>query len=210
MVSCHHANLRLGLHRTLEHNVKPNDQAGSYPMRGARSGMGREIQAIGLVGFAHFLSHFYFLTLPPLFVMIKPELGVSYAELGLVVALSSIGVGVLQTPCGFFVDRIGAHRVLVGGLALVSAMVVLAGMVTSYGTLLIVWFLAGVGNSVFHPADYALLSSSVNEKRLGRAFSIHAFGGSVGLAVAPFITLTLAAWFNWRSALIIVGSVGIG
>ena len=179
-------------------------------MRGAHSGIGREIQAIVLVGFAHFLSHFYFLPLPPLFVMIKPELGVSYAELGLVVALSSVGVGVLQTPCGFLVDRIGAHRVLVGGLALVSAMVVLAGMVTSYGTLLIVWCLAGVGNSVFHPADYVLLSSSVDEKRLGRAFSFHAFGGSVGLAVAPFIMLTLAALFDWRSALIIVGLAGIG
>ena len=154
-------------------------------MTEATPGVRREIQAMGLVGFAHFLSHFYFLTLPPLFVMIKPELGVSYAELGLVVAISSVGVGVLQTPCGFLVDRIGARRVLIGGLALVSAMVALAGVVSGYGALLFVWFMAGVGNSVFHPADYALLASSVDEKRLGRAF-------------------------DWRSALVIVGLVGIG
>ncbi len=179
-------------------------------MTEATPGVRREIQAMGLVGFAHFLSHFYFLTLPPLFVMIKPELGVSYAELGLVVAISSVGVGVLQTPCGFLVDRIGARRVLIGGLALVSAMVALAGVVSGYGALLFVWFMAGVGNSVFHPADYALLASSVDEKRLGRAFSIHAFGGSAGLAVAPFVMLTLAALFDWRSALVIVGLVGIG
>ncbi len=171
--------------------------------------MRREVQAMGLVGFAHFLSHFYTLSLPPLFVMIKPELGVSYTELGLVVAVSAVGVGILQTPCGFLVDRVGARLVLSAGLALLALSVILAGFITSYWALLAVWTLGGIGNSVFHPADYALLNSSVNEKRLGRAFSIHAFGGSSGLAVAPFVMLTLAAVYNWRTSLIIAGSVGL-
>lgn len=164
---------------------------------------------MGLIGFAHFLSHFYSLSLPPLFVMIKPELGVSYVELGLVVAVSAIATGLLQTPCGFLVDRIGARRVLVAGLALFAGAVAAAGLVESYYALLVVWFLGGVGNSVFHPADYAILSATVGDRRLGRAFSIHAFGGSTGLAVAPFVMLTLASLSDWRTALIVVGLIGL-
>ena len=38
--------------------------------------------------------------------------------------------------------------------------------------LVVLMLLAGVGNSVFHPVDYALLSSSIDESRIGRAFSL--------------------------------------
>jgi FSR family fosmidomycin resistance protein-like MFS transporter len=33
---------------------------------------------VGLIGAGHFLSHFYLLTLPPLFPLLKAEFGVSY------------------------------------------------------------------------------------------------------------------------------------
>ena len=45
--------------------------------------------------------------------------------------------------------------------------------------------LAGVGNTVYHPADYALLSHHVPAERIGQAFSIHTFAGMLGSAVAP-------------------------
>ena len=45
--------------------------------------------------------------------------------------------------------------------------------------------LAGVGNTVYHPADYALLSHHVPSDRIGQAFSVHTFAGMLGSAVAP-------------------------
>ncbi|MCH8091134.1 MAG: MFS transporter, partial [Proteobacteria bacterium] len=47
------------------------------------------------------------------------------------------------------------------------------------------------------------------ETRLGRAFSLHTFGGLAGFAVAPPLMLVLASLFDWRAALVIVGAVGI-
>ena len=44
-----------------------------------------------LVGNGHFLSHFYILTLPPLFLFIQKDFDVSYAELGLVPVATSAG-----------------------------------------------------------------------------------------------------------------------
>ena len=42
----------------------------------------RDIRVIGLVSGAHFFSHFFFLTLPPLYPILRVEMGVSYTALG--------------------------------------------------------------------------------------------------------------------------------
>ena len=69
--------------------------------------------------------------------------------------------------------------------------------------------LAGLGNSVFHPADYAILSAAVDQRRMGRAFSIHTFGGYAGFAVAPPVIVSLATLFGWRLALLLAGMAGL-
>jgi len=169
---------------------------------------GRQAQAIGTIAVAHALSHFYLLSLPPLFPLLRADLDVDFAALGLIITVYNISTGVLQTPVGLLVDRIGARRVLVGGLFLNAAAVAAAGFADSFWDLLILYFIAGAGNSVFHPADYVILSASIQKDRLGRAFSLHTLGGSAGFAVAPAIMHFLADYTNWRTALLIVGLAG--
>ena len=69
--------------------------------------------------------------------------------------------------------------------------------------------IAGVGNSVFHPVDYAIIAAKVVEKRLGRAYSLHTFAGFVGGGMAPITMVALAAALDWRAAFMIVGAFGI-
>ena len=60
--------------------------------------------------------------------------------------------------------------------------------------------LGGLGNSVFHPADFAILNASVDSRRLGRAFSIHGLGGSLGWAGGPAMYfLDSAVGLLWRA-----------
>ena len=171
--------------------------------------LSRESRAIGLIGFAHFLSHFYMLCLPPLFLHVRDDLGVTFVELGVVLTVYNAATAVLQTPMGVLVDRVGARRVLIGGLFLNAAAIALVGFTTSYWQLLALFLLAGAGNSVFHPADYVILTASVDGGRQGKAYSIHAFGGTIGFAAAPATMAALAAWFDWRDALTIAGLAGI-
>lgn len=168
-----------------------------------------EVQAVGLVGSAHFLSHFYQLTLPPLFIAIQADLGVSFFQLGLIMTAYSVTTGVLQTPVGLYLHRIGARNLLIAGLALNAAAICGAGIVSSFEAIMVLMLLAGVGNSVFHPVDYALLSSSIDESRIGRAFSLHSFGGTAGFAASPLVIYTLADIWDWRTALIVVGAAGV-
>ena len=66
-----------------------------------------------------------------------------------------------------------------------------------------------MGNSVFHPADYAILSGSVDKDRMGRSFALHTFSGNLGFAAAPPIMALLAVTIGWRASLILVGLLGI-
>ncbi len=164
---------------------------------------------VGLIGAGHFFSHFYLLTLPPLFPLLKAEFGVSYIELGLAMTAYNLLGGVLQAPVGFLVDRFGPRRILLWGLGLNAVCILLMGFTETYSMLLVLAVVAGLGNSVFHPADYAILSGSIAAERLGRAFSIHTFSGFLGGACAPVTMLALAQWTDWRTALIAVGLVGV-
>jgi FSR family fosmidomycin resistance protein-like MFS transporter len=175
----------------------------------ARMTRSRQVKIVGLVSGGHFFSHFYTLVLPPLFPLLKVEFGVSYTSLGLLVSAGSLASGLALLPVGFLVDRYGPVMLLVAGLAIAAAATLLMGFSSTYGMLLALVVLGGIGNSVFHPADYTLLSAAVRYEWLGRAFSVHTFAGHAGWAVAPLLMAALAATFGWRTGLVAVGLVGL-
>ncbi|HZS83784.1 MAG TPA: MFS transporter [Stellaceae bacterium] len=169
----------------------------------------RDARVNALIGIGHFLSHFYILCLPPMFLAWQTSFGVSFAELGLAAALMSGATAVLQTPVGFLVDRYGARPFLIGGTLLMSLSMAAMGIASAYWQVLALALLSGIGNSVIHPSDYAILSGSVNRERIGRSFALHTFSGNLGSAASPPVTALLMTLLGWRPALIVVGVVGI-
>lgn len=164
---------------------------------------------VGLVSVGHFFSHFYLLALPPLFLVLRDEFQVGFAALGLAMTCYNLVGGVLQGPVGFLVDRLGARYVLIGGLAMNAAAIAAIGLVDAYWQIVALALVAGIGNSVFHPTDYSILSASVRPARLARAFSVHSFAAFVGGGVAPMTVAAIAAVWNWRVALIATGLAGL-
>lgn len=157
----------------------------------------------------HFLSHFYLFCLGPLVTVIHFELDISYTSLGSIITIFALASGALQTPVGFLVDRLGAGIVLVTGLFLMAGAVALMGFAPNYYSLVVLAVVAGIGHSVFHPANYALLSRHVDSSRLGKAFSLHTFAAQLGNASVPIVMAGLLAYFDWRLALILVGTSGL-
>ena len=169
----------------------------------------RDTAVMTLVGLAHYTSHVLQLTLPPLFPILHDEFGVSFTELGLIVTVFYVASGLGQAAAGVLVDRYGAQRLLLGGLILLSAAVALIGLVPSYWMFLPLALVAGLGNSVFHPADLSILSHCVSGSRLGRAYAVHGVSGALGYATSPVLVAALAAYGNWRLALGVVGVAGL-
>jgi MFS transporter, FSR family, fosmidomycin resistance protein len=180
-------------------------QATDLRTRGLRSD---EPRIIGLVGAAHFVSHYYILLLPPLFAFIRADYGVSYTELGLAIAAFNVVSATFQTPTGFLIDWIGARLILIAGLTLGAAAVLVMGLVPSFSVMVVMMAFNGLANTVYHPADYAILSHVISSRRIGHAFSVHTFAGMLGTAVAPASLLLLQSVVGWRGALIAAAILG--
>ena len=170
---------------------------------------GRDSRVNALLGAGHFLSHFYQLCLPPVFIAWQQAFGVSFAELGLAMAVMSAAAALLQTPMGFLVDRYGARPFLIGGTLMMTLSIAAMGFATAYWQVVGLALLSGVGNSVIHPSDYAILSGSVDRAKLGRSFAFHTFVGHIGFAAAPPATAALMLLLGWRGALMFVGLLGL-
>lgn len=168
-----------------------------------------QVRIMGLVGAGHMMSHFYSNTLPPLLPFLNNDLAIGYTMLGAMLSLRGMLSAGLQVPAGILVDRYGAKTLLTIGLAMCAVGTIMTAAATDIWMLLIAGIVLGVGNSVFHPADYTILGGTMSESYMGRAFSLHAFAGHVGSAIAPIVLIGIAAFSNWRMALVVAGVAGL-
>ena len=170
-----------------------------------------DASTIGVVSIAHGLSHFCQLMVPPLFPWIGASFGLSNTRLGLLMSVFFVVSFFGQALAGFVVDRHGATRVLYGGLALLGVAALGLGASPSYAVMLVFMALAGLGNCVFHPADFSILNGRVSAPRLGHAYAAHGISGNLGWALAPvFVAGVAHATGSWRVALFAVaGLIGL-
>jgi FSR family fosmidomycin resistance protein-like MFS transporter len=168
-----------------------------------------ETKFVGTVCFVHFASHYYITLLAPLFLFVRADYGVSYTELGLAFTAFNVISTALQTPTGFLVDQVSARLLLVAGLLVGAAAFTIAALVDSFWVFVAMFGLAGLGNTVYHPADYALLSRHIPAARTGRAFSFHTFAGMLGNAAAPPSLLFLQSLVGWRGAFLGAAVLGL-
>jgi MFS family permease len=167
-----------------------------------------DVKILGLVSAGHFCSHFYMLTLPALFIFLNRDLDISFTLLGAMLSARYVSTGMAQVPAGFLVDRYGAKPVLMIGIFIMVTAFALMAFAPNYWVLFLLVVIGGIGDAVFHPADYSILNGSVSEARMGRAFSIHTFSGHLGFAAAPVAITLMSTLWDWRTALMVVAGIG--
>ena len=176
----------------------------SEPLHAAADvGWQRDAKVIGIVSAAHFVSHVHVMLLPPIFLLVKDHFGTSYGAIALALTAFNVMSALLQTPAGFLVDRVGARVMLTAGLILSGASLCIAVLLPGYWTFLIGFALLGVANTVYHPADYSILSAAIEGRRIGKAFSVHTFAGYLGFGVTPAMVLTAVALWGWNGGFLV-------
>ena len=150
----------------------------------------------------HGLSDGYANLLLPVLTLIVAELSLSKFDTGILLSSFSIATFVSLYPISLFADYSGRKKVILI-LGLLTASLAFLGMTQVYAfwALLALAFLAGAGNSTYHPCGTALTATRFAHHR-AIAISIHGTGGHLGMSLMPVVQATLiAAGVPWRFAI---------
>src|ERR1700761_2175936 len=176
----------------------------------ADTGILKDAKVISLISVVHFTNHLHAMMLPPILVLVKGTFGVGYTEIALAITFYNVVSALLQTPAGFLVDRIGPRIMLTGGLLVAAAATAMIAVLPGYWTFIAAYALLGLANTVYHPGDYSILSSAIDGKRIGKAFSIHTFSGYMGFGAAPAFMITCTALWGWHGAYLAAAVLALG
>ena len=147
---------------------------------------------------AHFAQHVTNSLLSALLPFIRDAFALSNTQAGFAVTAYTIASGVTNAPLGLLADRVGARRVIVGGLLLIAVASVAIGLSGSYPMLLLGLVVMGIASGTYHAPASALIAETFTFARRGVALGTHTTAGHLAFFAAPLVAGTLALAGTWR------------
>lgn len=129
---------------------------------------------------------------------IRADLGLSYTDIGIMVAIPNILGGFLQV--GYSVaGRWFQKRILLSvGNFLISLGCVLMGSAHNFAMLVVGNSAAGAGQAGQHPMGSSIIAQKFSRENVAKALSIFYGLGFVGNIVSPVLLSTIATLWGWR------------
>ena len=141
--------------------------------------------------------------------MLKDELGISAAQLGVLLSAFFWTYACLQVVSGWLVDRLNVNWVLAGGFFLWSAATAGTGIVHAFWALFALRLILGIGESVAYPSYSKIIALHFPEEHRGLANAVISAGLVLGPGFGILIGGTLIARFGWRPFFIVLGLVSL-
>lgn len=174
--------------------------------------LGSRRRAFGVLALLFLLMAFDFIdrqVLSALLPLIKPEWGLSDAELGLLVAAVNISIAVLGLPVGYLVDRWSRTR-SIGLMAVIWSFATGAcAFAGSYAHLLVTRFFVGAGEAGYSSGGNALLATIFPARLRGTVIGIFLSAAALGSIVGVVAGGVIGAHWGWRHAFGIVAVPGL-
>lgn len=139
---------------------------------------------LALLALGHCVVDMHSGALPVLFPYLQESYALSYAQVGTLMLLSQITSSVIQPLFGLTSDRISSQWMLPVSLIATTAGLVMVGVAGSYAAVALAVTVMGLGIAAYHPEASKVVYHMGGEYK-GRAMSLFALGGNVGLAVGP-------------------------
>jgi MFS family permease len=164
------------------------------------------MRSLGLLSVAHAVNHAYAVLLPPVFLAIIDEFGVSVAVVAILAAVGAFASGMVQLSYAELTRRVSRRWLLgAGGLVLGGGMALMA-LATSFLTFALPNVISRIGGSPQHPVGNGLLAEQFPPARRGFAISAHIAGGNVGtVLILAVVGTPVLAQVGWRAVSLVLG-----
>ena len=141
--------------------------------------------------------------------LIRQDLGLSVADMGLLLSSFLWAYSFTQLPIGGLVDRFGPRRMLAGGLGLWSVAQALGGLVTGFWPFVGTRVLLGIGEAPQFSSCVRVVRDWYNVRDRGLPTGLFAGSSAMGTALsAPLLTVLMLS-FGWRWMFVVLGVAGV-
>jgi MFS family permease len=141
--------------------------------------------------------------------MLKDDLGLNGAQLGILLSSFFWTYGLFQILSGWLVDRFKVGLVMAIGFFLWSAATSVTALLHSFTALLLVRVVLGMGESVAYPSYSKILASYIPGTNRGFANAAIASGLACGPAFGMLLGGTLMSRFGWRPVFVFMGLISL-
>ena len=138
------------------------------------------------LGFCHLLNDLMQSLIPALYPMLKQQLHLDFAQVGMITLAFQLTASLLQPTIGIYTDRRPLPYSLAIGMGSTLIGLILLSMANDYATLLLAAALVGTGSAVFHP-EASRVARMASGGRYGVAQALFQVGGNIGGAVGPLL-----------------------
>jgi FSR family fosmidomycin resistance protein-like MFS transporter len=156
-----------------------------------------------LLALGHFTVDVYADMLPPLLTIFHTLYSLSYTAMGTLTAVFSVTSTLIQPIFGYIADRYGKKWIAALGVAWVGVGMCVLSRAQSYGVMLIIVGLAGLGSSMYHPQASAMVSK-VSGSRKSLGMSIFMAGGNFGYSIMTLFTIIIVSVFGLDSLIYLI------
>lgn len=145
-----------------------------------------------------------------LFPVIVPILGIDNTQAGAIASILALTYAISTWLLGSYSDRHGRKGVLIFSTVFFSLMTWVTGVAKTFGSMLAIRALLGIGEGGVFSTSVATISENVKPHRKGLMMGIHqAFFPLLGIGLGPIIATQLNKYMPWEAVFFVVGIPGM-
>jgi len=163
-------------------------------------------RAMFVGGFATFAMLY---GLQPLMPMFSDEFALSPAAASGVVSAATGAIALMLIPASLLADRLGRKPLMNAALFAAALLTLACGFAQSFSQLLVLRVLLGVVLSGLPAVAMAYLAEEIDPLSLGRSMGLYIAGNGLGGLCGRLLVAAIADWTSWRTALLVLGAIGM-
>ncbi|MEU4998510.1 MFS transporter [Streptomyces sp. NPDC021622] len=164
---------------------------------------------LGIATFTQAAAAFFVQGIGALGIHLQRDLGLSTAQLGLLLSAAQLVPLVGLLVAGELLDRIGERWVVGAGACVVGVGLLLGSAVPGYVPLLCVLIVVGAGYSTIQPGGSKSVAAWFDASQRGMAMGIRQAGLPLGATIASAVLPLVAEEFGWRATLVAGGLIAL-
>jgi MFS transporter, FSR family, fosmidomycin resistance protein len=166
---------------------------------------------IGAISTSHFLNDMMQSILLAIYPILKLNLHLSFAQIGIISMAYQVTASLLQPVIGLYTDHRPKPYSLPFSMILTMLGLIVLGTATQYAMVLVAAVLIGMGSSIFHPESSRVARLAAGS-RPGLSQSLFQVGGNVGSSVGPLIAAMIILPYGvesivWFSSVALIGAI---